>query len=193
MNLFQTPDVSIFLKDPANCRFGSRYLTACFLFGFLIMFKLNPSCSFFHTEPKQSFQSLVKSMGRDSNMSIYNRSGTDLFGTYTRRDGGPSPPPRPPATRCMTIIMHSAGRVPKKVGDGDGKGDGDGGGSNWTKRCSGDGDGGGSKWTKHCNGDGDEGGSKWGKRCNGDGDRGDSKWTKLWNGDGDGGRSKWTI
>jgi len=30
----------------------------------------------------------------------------------------------------MTIIMHSAGRVPKKVGEGDGKGDGDGGGSN---------------------------------------------------------------
>ncbi|KAH9573630.1 hypothetical protein CY35_01G009900 [Sphagnum magellanicum] len=116
-------------------------------------------------------------MGRDSTMSIYNRSGTDLIGPYTHGDGGPSPAPRPPATRGMTIIMHSAGRVPKKVGDEDGKGDGDGGGSNWTKRCSEDGDGGGSKWTKHCNGDGDGGGSKWGKRCNGDGDGGGSKWT----------------
>jgi len=59
-------------------------------------------------------------------MSIYNRSGTDLIGPYTHGDGGPSPA----ATRDMTIIMHSAGRVPKKVGEGDGKGDGDGGGSN---------------------------------------------------------------
>ncbi len=40
-----------------------------------------------------------------------------------------SPAPRPPATRDMSILMHSAGRVPKKVGEGDGKGDGDGGGS----------------------------------------------------------------
>ncbi len=48
-------------------------------------------------------------------MSIYNRSGTDLIGPYTHGDGGPSPAPRPPATRGMTIIMHSAGRVPKKV------------------------------------------------------------------------------
>ncbi|CAK9857028.1 unnamed protein product [Sphagnum jensenii] len=69
-------------------------------------------------------------MGRDSNMSIYNRSGTHLIGPYTHDgDGGASPAPRPPATRDMTIIMHSAGRVPKKVGEGDGKGDGDGGGS----------------------------------------------------------------
>jgi hypothetical protein len=56
-------------------------------------------------------------------MSIYNRSGTDLIGPYTHGDGGPSPAPRPPATRDMTIIMYSAGRIPKKMGDGDGKGD----------------------------------------------------------------------
>ncbi|CAM6011392.1 unnamed protein product [Sphagnum balticum] len=70
-------------------------------------------------------------MDRDSNMSIYNRSGTDLIGPYTHGDGGPSPALRPPATRGVTIIMHSAGRIPKKVGDGDGKGEGDGGGSKW--------------------------------------------------------------
>ncbi|KAH9546608.1 hypothetical protein CY35_12G106900 [Sphagnum magellanicum] len=116
-------------------------------------------------------------MGRDRNMSIYNRSGTDLIGLYTHGDGGPSPAPRSPATRDMTIIMHSAGRVPKKVGNGEGKGDGDGGGINWTKRRSGDGDGGGSKWKRLCNGDGDGGGSKWTKLCNGDGDGGGSKWT----------------
>jgi hypothetical protein len=114
-------------------------------------------------------------MARGS-MSIYNSSGTtDLIAPYTHGDGGPSPPARPPATRDMTQLMHSAGRGPKKVGDGDGKGDG--GGSKGTKRCNGDGDGGGSKWTKHCVGDGDGGGSKWGKRCNGEGDGGGSKWT----------------
>ncbi len=122
-------------------------------------------------------------------MSIYNRSPTTLIGPYSHSDGGPSPPPQPPATWDMTILVHSARRGPKKVGDGNG----DGGGSKWTKRCNGDGDGGGSKWGKRCNGDGDGGGSKWGKRCNGDGDGGGSKWTKLCNGDGDGGGSKWTI
>ncbi len=76
-----------------------------------------------------SFRSLAKSMRRDSNMSVYNRSGTDLIGPYIHGDGGPSPAPRPPATRDKTIIMQSARRVPKKVGEGDGKGDGDGGGS----------------------------------------------------------------
>ncbi len=49
-------------------------------------------------------------------MSIYNSSGTtDLIGPYTHGDGGPSPPPRPPATRDMTQLMHSAGTGPKKV------------------------------------------------------------------------------
>ncbi len=110
-------------------------------------------------------------------MSIYNRSPTTLIGPYSHSDGGPSPPPQPPATWDMTILVHSARRGPKKVGDGNGNGDGDGDGSKWTKRCNGDGDGGGSKWGKRCNGDGDGGGSKWGKRCNGDGDGGGSKWT----------------